>query len=183
MVVKESPSRSPWAMAGGGAALAPAERSQAPRAPAVSTPGAAPDYTVLMDITSSHADSFEQIARRHRVELLLQYGSTLGGRTHASSDIDLAVLFEGQPTLERQMGLVAELQEALRGSKVDLGLLHHADPLFLRKVLENCRLLAGSPRRLAELRLYAFRRYQDHRRFLALEDRHVRRFVAERLGT
>jgi hypothetical protein len=54
--------------------------------------------------------------------------------------------------------------------------------LFLKKVLENARLLAGSPRDLALLRLYAFRRYQDHRRFLRLEERHLDRFLAARVG-
>jgi hypothetical protein len=43
-------------------------------------------------------------------------------------------------------------------------------------------LLAGSPRDLALLRLYAFRRYQDHRRFLRLEERHLDRFLAARAG-
>jgi hypothetical protein len=41
--------------------------------------------------------------------------------------------------------------------------------LFLEKVLESARLLAGSTRDLASLRLYAFRRDQDHRRFLRLD--------------
>jgi hypothetical protein len=47
-------------------------------------------------------------------------------------------------------------------------------------VLDNARLLAGTPRALAELRLRAFRRYQDHRRFLAMEQQHVDRFLAAR---
>jgi hypothetical protein len=55
------------------------------------------------------------------------------------------------------------------GQEVDLAVLDRADPLLLKQVLEGCRLLAGSPRRLAELKMYAFRRYQDHRRFLDLE--------------
>ena len=53
--------------------------------------------------------------------------------------------------------------------------MNHADPLFLKKILERCQLLYGSPRVLAELRMYAFRRYQDHRRFLALEQAYVKR--------
>jgi hypothetical protein len=77
-------------------------------------------------------------------------------------------------------GLLAELEGAFPGRDVDLGLLNHADPLFLKKVLESARLLAGSPRELACLRLYGFRRYQDHRRFLRLEERHLDRFLAER---
>jgi len=36
----------------------------------------------------------------------------------------------------------------------------------------------ASPRRLAELKIYAFKRYQDHRRFLDMEREHVRRVLA-----
>jgi hypothetical protein len=61
---------------------------------------------------------------------------------------------------------------------VDLATLDRADPLFLKRVLESCRLLAGSPRRLAELKIYAFKRYQDHRRYLPLERAYVDRVLA-----
>jgi len=59
--------------------------------------------------------------------------------------------------------------------EVDVAIINHADPLFLKKITERCRLLYGSPRRLAELKIYAFKRYQDHRRYLALEREYVHR--------
>jgi predicted nucleotidyltransferase len=124
---------------------------------------------------------FDAIARRHGARLLLQFGSTVSGRTHPGSDLDIAVLFDGDPGYARLGALLGDLQAALPGRALDLGLLNHADPLFLKKVLEAPRLLAGSARELAELRIYAFRRYQDHRRFLRLEQRHVDRFLAARV--
>jgi predicted nucleotidyltransferase len=124
---------------------------------------------------------FDAIARRHGARLLLQYGSTVSGRTHPGSDLDIAVLFEGTPGYARVGGLLAELEAAFPSRTVDLGLLNRADPLFLKKVLEDARLLAGSPQDLASLRLYAFRRYQDHRRFLRMERRHLDRFLAARV--
>ena len=124
--------------------------------------------------------SFDAIASRHRARLLVQYGSTVSGRTHAGSDVDVAGLFDGVPDYTRLGGLLADLEGAFPGCDVDLGLLNHADPLVLKKVLESARLLAGSSQDLASLRLYAFRRYQDHRRFLRLEERHLDRFLAAR---
>lgn len=50
--------------------------------------------------------------------------------------------------------------------------------LFLKKITEACRLLYGDPRDLQRLRIFAFKRYQDHRRYLDLE----RRFVARSVG-
>jgi predicted nucleotidyltransferase len=123
---------------------------------------------------------FDAIARRHGARLLLQHGSTVSGRTHPASDVDVAVLFEGAPAWSRLGDLLADLEAALPGRTVDLAPLNRADPLFLKKVLESPRLLGGSARDLASLRLYAFRRYQDHRRFLRLEERHVERFLAAR---
>ncbi len=122
----------------------------------------------------------EAISRRHGALLLLQFGSTVTGREHAQSDVDIAALFDGEATLARMDGLVAELRPLFPGRDVDLGVLNRADPLFLRKVLESARLLAGTERALAELRLRAFRRYQDHRRYLAMEAEHVERFLAAR---
>ena len=128
------------------------------------------------------ASPFDGIARRHGARLLVQFGSTISGHVHPASDVDVAVLFEGDPTYTRLGGLLADLEPVFRGRAVDLGLLNRADPLFLKKVLENARLLAGSPRDLALLRLCAFRRYQDHRRFLRLEEHHLDRFLAARAG-
>lgn len=71
------------------------------------------------------------------------------------------------------------LQRLFPGREVDLVVLNRADPLLLKQVLEGCRLLIGSPRQLAELKIYAFRRYQDHRRFLAMERAHVRRVLSD----
>ena len=117
-----------------------------------------------------------EIASRHRVRLLVQHGSTVSGQAHTHSDLDIAVLFERGDDLSARVGaLGADLQRLYEGRDVDLSVMNHADPLFLKKILERCTLLCGSPRLLAELRMYAFRRYQDHRRFLALERPYVRR--------
>jgi predicted nucleotidyltransferase len=116
------------------------------------------------------------IAGRHRVRLLLQHGSTVSGRVHAASDLDIAALFEDDhDLLARVVALGAELQACFPGQEMDVAAINHADPLFLKKILERCQLLYGSPRALSELRMYSFRRYQDHRRFLALEQSYVRR--------
>lgn len=126
--------------------------------------------------------SLAEVAARNRVTLLLQHGSTVSGRVHAHSDLDLAALFATEDVpLSVVTALSEDLQALSPDREVDLAVLNHADPLFLKKIVENCRLLYGSPRRLAELRMYAYKRYQDHRRFLALERSYVTRAL-QRLG-
>lgn len=119
------------------------------------------------------------LARRYGIELLLQFGSTVKGAVHSRSDLDLAALFEsGPPNLSDRAEVVHGLQGLFPEREVDFVVLNRADPLLLKQVLEGCRLLFGSPQRFAELKIYAFKRYQDHRRFLALESAHVRRVLS-----
>lgn len=117
-----------------------------------------------------------EIAARHGIRLVVRFGSTVGRPTHPRSDVDLGVLLTEPPASLRQLAeLHADLQALFPDREVDLAVLNRADPLFLKKVAERCRLLYGASRELHELRMHAFRRYQDHRRYLALERAYVRR--------
>jgi len=61
----------------------------------------------------SHMDMVRlaEVAARHRVTLLLQHGSTVSGRVHAHSDLDIAALFEASDvSLADVAGLSADLQ-------------------------------------------------------------------------
>ncbi len=129
---------------------------------------------------SEFAHAVAEIAHRYRLSLVLQFGSTVRGGIHPRSDVDVAVQFETHPpSYEIEARLAGDLQALFPDRDLDLAVLNRADPLLLKKALEECRLLAGSARRLAELRIYAFKRYQDHRRFLDLERAHVSRVVRE----
>ena len=125
----------------------------------------------------------EGIAQKHGIRLLLQFGSTVGGQVHAKSDVDLAVLLEQlTPTFRQHAELLHDLQCLFPDREVDLAILNHADPLFLKKVMETCRLLHGSPADLRRLQLSAFKRYHDYRRYLDLERRFVAQAVARMAG-
>ena len=91
-----------------------------------------------------------------------------------ASDIDLAVLLERRlESMTAEAELVTDLQALISGQDVDVALLNGADPLLLNRIAERCRLLYGSPRALCGLKMYAFKRDQDHRRFLAMERSYV----------
>ena len=121
----------------------------------------------------------QAIAKAHGLLLLLRFGSSVTGRVHAASDIDLAVLFERVPDSFGPLAdLTADLQKLFPDRKVDVAVLNHADPLFVKQVTERCALVYGSPRRLAEFRMYAFKRYQDHRRYLDMERAYVDRAIS-----
>ena len=112
------------------------------------------------------------------VELLVQFGSTVTGVAHPASDLDLAALMAHEPgAYAHEADLGAALQSCVPGREVDLVILNHADPLLLKQVTENGVLLHGDPNRWQEFRAYAFKRYQDHRRFLQMERDYVARVV------
>ncbi|HEV8310155.1 MAG TPA: nucleotidyltransferase domain-containing protein [Methylomirabilota bacterium] len=122
------------------------------------------------------AERLEEIARRYGIRLLLMFGSAVSGPLHARSDVDLAVWLDRSPlSLRGHADLLGELQKLYPDREVDLAVINRADPLFLKKITERCRLLHGSALDLAELKIYAFKRYQDHRRYLALERAYVAR--------
>jgi predicted nucleotidyltransferase len=128
------------------------------------------------------AAALEHLAQRYGVDLILEFGSVVTGHVHPRSDLDLAVLLDRPAvSLEVWADLRHELQVLNPDRELDLAVINHADPLFLKKITERCRLVYGSARRLAELKIYAFKRYQDHRRYLALERAYVRRTL-ERLS-
>ena len=122
----------------------------------------------------------EEIARRHGIRLLLQFGSTVSGRTHARSDVDLAALLNRATlSLGEHAALLHDLQSLYPDREVDLVLINHADPLLLKKVMEAPRLVYGTERQVQELAIYAFKRHQDHRKYFDLE----REFVARTAGS
>ena len=120
-----------------------------------------------------------QIAEAYGIELVIQFGSTALGTAPARSDLDLALWFSRPPeSLLDVPELVVDLQSAFSRDDVDLVHLNHADPLLLQQVVDHGLLLSGAPRRWADVRLYAFKRYQDHRRFLQMEREYVERAIA-----
>jgi predicted nucleotidyltransferase len=117
-----------------------------------------------------------EIASKYGIRLILQFGSSVSKKTHARSDLDLAVLLGRADVSWKELAEIShDLQMLEPQREVDLALIDRADPLFLKKITEHCTLLYGSTTALHELKIYAFKRYQDHRKYLGLERDYVRR--------
>lgn len=132
-----------------------------------------------VNVEAISREELASLAQSYGIRLLLLFGSSVSGYTHPESDIDLALLLENPHLdLAAQSALQYDLQRLFPEQEVHLAIINHADPLFLKKITEQCRLLYGNPSEFYSLKMYAFRRYQDHRRFLELE----RRYVKDLLG-
>ena len=124
-------------------------------------------------------DRLAEVASAHGVDLVVQFGSTAKGASHAGSDVDVAVLLKRAPaSYAEQADLGAAMQPLFPGREIDLVVLNHADPLLLKQISDHGVLVHGAANQWQELRLLAFKRYQDHRRFLEMEREYVGRAVA-----
>ncbi len=129
-------------------------------------------------ITEEQRRRVASLAERHGFRMALLFGSAVTGREHPRSDLDFAVLFEGgEPGFRKYADVCHDIQEVFPDREVDVAAINHADPLFLKKILENCHLLFGQQADLQQLRIFAFKRYQDHGRFFDMELAYVDRLA------
>jgi len=129
-------------------------------------------------LTEENYQDFEKIAKKYSLRLILLFGSAVSSKLHPRSDIDIAVLSEKPDlSLESYSNLLFDLQRRFPKREVDLAIINRADPLFLKKITENCRLLYGNPRELAKLKIYAFKRYVDHQKYFNLEKKFAQNFI------
>lgn len=111
-----------------------------------------------------------KIAERFGLSLVVLFGSVATGSDRPDSDVDIGVHFkDGDPGLSRTLDLHAELSNLFQGRDIDLSILNRADPLFLKKISERCDFLYEEPGKGSAFLLLAFKRYQDHQKYLDME--------------
>jgi predicted nucleotidyltransferase len=91
---------------------------------------------------------------RYPVRLAVLFGSQVTGVADASSDVDLAVEFEGSvdDPGETLLSLLADLSVALDRNDIDLSLVDDLDPRVGRAAFSHGILLVGSVERANALR-------------------------------
>ena len=70
------------------------------------------------------------------IDLVYHFGSSLTGKQHEESDLDIAILFSEQPGPDRILQLVEQLSD-LFTREVDLGVLNNASPIFRMQVISK----------------------------------------------
>jgi predicted nucleotidyltransferase len=132
---------------------------------------------------SASKQDFKRIAKRFNLRLILAFGSAISARVHPQSDIDIAVLAKKSDlSIKDYSDILFELQKLFPEKEVDLALINQADPLFLKKIVERCEILYGKRRDLTQLKMYAFKRYVDHRKFFEMEEKFAQRFITRYAG-
>jgi predicted nucleotidyltransferase len=137
-----------------------------------------------MELSGSQKESLRELTEKSGLRLILLFGSEADGVVHARSDLDIAVGTRAGKGFSGDLydQLLERLGRIFPGRKVDLASLDHADPLFLKEITDHCRLLGGKSVDLQRLKILAFRRFQDYKRYLTLERGFAERFVGERVA-
>jgi len=131
-----------------------------------------------MKITDEIRLGIARIAENFGLSLVVLFGSVAAGTERPDSDIDLGVQFKGgDPGLSRTLDVRGELSILFPERDVDLTILNRADPFFMKKIAERCEFLYGEPAKASAFLLLAFKRYQDHRKYLEMEREYAADYV------
>ena len=132
-----------------------------------------------MALTIPKREQLKPIAKRYGLRLIVLFGSQVTGRTHAESDVDVAVLAQRALSPSKRLALWSDLSRVLKAD-VDLTLLDRASPVLSNRIARNHRLLYEAKRRDWEkYRSYMLRRYWDAGKFIDATQRYVARRTRE----
>jgi predicted nucleotidyltransferase len=133
-----------------------------------------------MKLSPIQKASFEKLAKKYKIKLILLFGSEVTKKRHLMSDLDIGVCFEKNELNFQKFGqLISEFQEIFPKKEIDLAIINNADPLFLKKILETAQLLYGKKSNLAKLKLYSFHQYLDYQKYFKLEEKFCHQFLRQ----
>lgn len=121
-----------------------------------------------MQISSTQKREIAKLAGKFELKLVLVFGSFANGKNHENSDLDIAIMSNGQIDFDGQIDLTNKLSSLFK-NEVDLSVLNKANPLLLFQVSKNSRLLFGKKEDFLRFKLYAFRVYNDYAPYFELE--------------
>lgn len=118
-----------------------------------------------------------KIAKKYGLSLILFFGSHISRKIHPNSDLDIAVMAKRDFDYENYSSLLFDLSRIFPSKEIDLVFLNRANPLLLKKILENCKIIYGRERRLNLLKIYSFKRFCDYKKYFDLEEKFIHKFL------
>ena len=133
----------------------------------------------MENITPKKKSLLKKIAQKYDLELILLFGSQVGGKVHKVSDFDIAYLSKKELSMEEEIGLDCDLMPVFQSDKVDLTNLRKANPLLLKKISDTAMLIFGKQETFIEFKLKAFKFFQDYLPYFKLEERGVLHYLKQ----
>ncbi len=121
-----------------------------------------------MKISDDQKNNIAKLAKKYDLKLIILFGSSVDGKKHKNSDIDLGILSEKRNLSDSLLNVIADLISVF-GNQVDVANLDYANPLLLHQVSKNSELIFGKEVDFQKFKLYAFHRYNDYQPYFKLE--------------
>ena len=86
------------------------------------------------------------VSKKREILLVFVFGSLVSKRMHRSSDVDIGILFKGDPRIDAVNDLTEKLSSTLQ-KEVDLTVLNQASPVLKMQILKHKILLYASNRK------------------------------------
>ncbi len=129
-----------------------------------------------MRITKEQKLNTAKIAKKHKLKLVIIFGSFASGKNRKDSDLDMGVIGEKEISFEKQIVLTNEFFRIFK-KNIDLSVLNRANPLLLFEASRNAVLVYGENSELAKFKLYAFRVYNDYAPYFKIENELNKRLI------
>ena len=129
-------------------------------------------------------DKIIEIAKKHKLKMLLLFGSQASGRVKPDSDFDIAYLPKESFDTKQILELNGDLMDIFHSERIDQVNIRQASPLLLHEISRNSKLLFGQEIDYIRFKTRAFRVFVDSASLFRLQDALIKKrqqFLSERL--
>ncbi len=116
------------------------------------------------DLIDSIFKKLEEYFNKECFQLVFIFGSFACGRVAQESDIDLAILFNKKPEIEKIIKISSDIPE-ITNRKADIVILNDASPIIKMQVLKNGKILKKQSDRIySDFFIKTIKEYDDLKR-------------------
>lgn len=116
------------------------------------------------------------LANKHKISLLLLFGSRAKGNYSPESDLDLGVVFDDD--FFDRTKVISDLLMVFQNYDLDLAILNHADPVLRFEIISNYRILYCSDLEVfINFYINTVKQYNDIQKFLKQEDIYLNNYL------
>ncbi len=134
-------------------------------------------YDFRMDIQAIQP-KIAALARKHKLRLVVLFGSQATGKIHPKSDIDVGYVASPDLNFEASLDAANDLRELLGREDVEFVNMRKISPL-LRKIIsdEGILLYEDTPGTFVQFKMYAFKKYIETKPLRELRYKSLRKFA------
>jgi len=138
-----------------------------------------------MDLSETQKYHIAKIAQKYSLELILLFGSRIRNKKflHRESDFDVAYLSKRNLDLMEEAKLICDLMPIFKSDKVDLVNLKRSDPLLMKQVFDNHKVLfCQNPKIYLLYQIYAMKRFIEAKPLFDLTEESIKHFIKQHGG-